>query len=138
MQITPAARVRAKVVPRPGVDCAGDGTVARRPPAAQAGLLLECLTPREREVTELVVRGATDREIARDLHISANTVSEHLMTIRRKLGAANRVSIATLYYGASPYYVPAPDQEVTSEAPVEVSPTYTNHVRGCTHPAGRP
>jgi DNA-binding CsgD family transcriptional regulator len=100
-------------------------------------LLLRCLTPREREVTELVVRGATDREIARDLHISTNTVSEHLMAIKRKIGAANRVSIATIYYGDSPYYVPVPDQETTSEAPVEASPIYASYVHG-TRPIGRP
>ena len=71
--------------------------------------LLTKLTQRERDVIELVVRGATDREIARDLGISTNTVNEYVMSIKRKIGAANRVSIATQYYGDTPYWMPPKD-----------------------------
>ncbi len=48
------------------------------------------LTPREREVLELVVTGATNREIAAALYISENTVSFHMKHILAKLHLKNR------------------------------------------------
>ena len=92
--------------------------------------LLSQLTRREREVIELVVRGATDREIARDLGISTNTINEHIMAIKRKIGAANRVSIATLYYGDTPYFVPAEDEGPARNSSIEVAPAYARYARG--------
>jgi two-component system response regulator DesR len=48
------------------------------------------LTPREREVLELVATGATNREIAASLHLSPHTVKEHTSSLYRKLEARNR------------------------------------------------
>ena len=48
------------------------------------------LTPREREVLELVVTGATNREIAAALYISENTVNFHMKHILAKLHLKNR------------------------------------------------
>jgi two-component system response regulator DesR len=48
------------------------------------------LTPREREVLELVATGATNREIAGRLHLSPHTVKEHTSSLYRKLEARNR------------------------------------------------
>lgn len=48
------------------------------------------LTPREREVLELVVTGATNRETAAALYISENTVSFHMKHILAKLHLKNR------------------------------------------------
>jgi len=48
------------------------------------------LTPREREVLELVATGATNREIAARLHLSPHTVKEHTSSLYRKLEARNR------------------------------------------------
>jgi two-component system response regulator DesR len=48
------------------------------------------LTPREREVLELVATGATNREIAESLHLSPHTVKEHTSSLYRKLEARNR------------------------------------------------
>lgn len=50
-----------------------------------------------------MVRGATNREIARDLRISAETAKRHIDAIMHKLGVYNRVAVATLYYGGTPY-----------------------------------
>ncbi|HTG46707.1 MAG TPA: response regulator [Actinomycetota bacterium] len=47
-------------------------------------------TEREREVLELLERGATDREIAASLTISVKTVEKHVGSILRKTGAQNR------------------------------------------------
>jgi two-component system response regulator DesR len=48
------------------------------------------LTPREREVLDLIARGATNREIAAQLNLSPHTIHEHTSTLYRKLGARNR------------------------------------------------
>jgi two-component system response regulator DesR len=48
------------------------------------------LSPREREVLDLMSRGATNREIAAELHLSPHTIHEHTSSLYRKLGARNR------------------------------------------------
>jgi DNA-binding NarL/FixJ family response regulator len=44
------------------------------------------LTPREREVVQLVAEGATTKEIAARLNLSGKTVSTHREHIKKKLG----------------------------------------------------
>jgi DNA-binding NarL/FixJ family response regulator len=56
----------------------------------------EGLTPREFEVLELLAKGATNRDIARQLYISASTVKNHITSIFRKLGVSDRTQ-AVLY-----------------------------------------
>jgi DNA-binding NarL/FixJ family response regulator len=48
------------------------------------------LTPRETEVLELIVEGATNAQIARALVISAKTVDHHVSAVLAKLGVASR------------------------------------------------
>jgi two-component system response regulator DesR len=48
------------------------------------------LSPREQQVLELVATGATNREIATELHLSPHTVKEHTSALYRKLEARNR------------------------------------------------
>jgi len=48
------------------------------------------LTPREREVLDLIASGATNREIADSLHLSPHTIKEHTSSLYRKLKAKNR------------------------------------------------
>jgi DNA-binding NarL/FixJ family response regulator len=48
------------------------------------------LSSREREVLELIARGARDREIANILVVSEGTVKKHVQNILRKLHARNR------------------------------------------------
>lgn len=55
----------------------------------------EPLTGRELEVVRLVARGASNREIARDLHLSEATVKTHLIHVFEKLGVADRTSAVT-------------------------------------------
>jgi DNA-binding NarL/FixJ family response regulator len=56
--------------------------------------LVEPLTPREREVAELVAQGLTNREIAARLYLSARTAQSHVQHILTKLGLPNRGQIA--------------------------------------------
>jgi len=48
------------------------------------------LSRREREVLTLMASGATNREIAAQLHLSPHTVKEHASALYRKLDVRNR------------------------------------------------
>jgi len=54
------------------------------------------LTPREREILTLVAQGRSNGEIARQLFISAKTVSVHVSNILAKLGASGRTEASAL------------------------------------------
>jgi len=54
----------------------------------------DCLSPRQRQVTDLARVGATVDEIARALNISTNTVKYHLKEAYRVLGVASRIELA--------------------------------------------
>jgi two-component system nitrate/nitrite response regulator NarL len=52
------------------------------------------LSAREREILSLVATGSNNKEIARDLHISTNTVKVHLRNIFTKVDASSRTEAA--------------------------------------------
>jgi two-component system nitrate/nitrite response regulator NarL len=52
------------------------------------------LTPRELEVIALVATGASNRDIAVQLHLSEETVKHHVTKIFEKTGQSNRVELA--------------------------------------------
>jgi two-component system nitrate/nitrite response regulator NarL len=54
------------------------------------------LTPREKEVLQLLAAGLTNKEIGIRLDIAENTVKNHLKNILAKLHLQNRVQAATL------------------------------------------
>jgi DNA-binding NarL/FixJ family response regulator len=55
---------------------------------------LDLLTPREDEVMQLLARGYTYKEIARELTISVRTVESHASAVLRKLQLSNRHELA--------------------------------------------
>lgn len=64
-------------------------------PAGYPAPPTEPLTPREIEVARLVAEGRTNGQIAEALFLAPGTVKNHIAVIQRKLGAANRVGIAS-------------------------------------------
>jgi DNA-binding CsgD family transcriptional regulator len=62
--------------------------------------LAATLTPRERQVLELIAEGLTNPQIGRRLFISPKTASVHVSAILAKIGASNRAEAAALYTAA--------------------------------------
>lgn len=52
------------------------------------------LTPRQREVIELISEGMSNKKIAAELHISVHTVKSHIRHIMKKLGLNTRLQIS--------------------------------------------
>jgi len=50
------------------------------------------LSPRERDVLQLIARGATNAQIGAELSLSLHTVKQHASAIFRKLGVTNRAA----------------------------------------------
>ncbi len=61
---------------------------------------IERLTPREREVVNLIARGYTYRETSSRLGIAVKTLESHIHRIFEKLGIASRHELAALAYDA--------------------------------------
>jgi DNA-binding CsgD family transcriptional regulator len=53
---------------------------------AHAKTLIDSLTPRERQVAELIAMGFEQKDIAKQLHISPRTLDIHRGGVRAKLG----------------------------------------------------
>ncbi|NEP13210.1 MAG: response regulator transcription factor [Symploca sp. SIO2C1] len=56
----------------------------------------EELTPREQEILQLIATGASNREIAQELHITEKTVKNHVTNILSRLNLRDRTQAAIL------------------------------------------
>ncbi|MEV7890847.1 response regulator [Streptomyces sp. NPDC002817] len=74
------------------------GEFVSRPPDRATAPGLECLTPREREVTALAARGLTNEEIAAHMVISPFTAKTHVSRAMTKLGARDRAQLVVFAY----------------------------------------
>lgn len=54
------------------------------------------LTPREQEILQLIATGASNREIAQELHITEKTVKNHVTNILSRLNLRDRTQAAIL------------------------------------------
>jgi DNA-binding CsgD family transcriptional regulator len=63
--------------------------------ADMRGLLLAVhgLTPREREVSELLIAGADPHDVATQLNLSVHTIRSHIKTIFTKVGVSSRAEL---------------------------------------------
>lgn len=84
-----AVRGDAFITPSMAARILGEFTRQARPAKGTAA----AVSPREREVLDLLTRGAVNKEIAATLRISENTVKNHLKSIMEKLHAENRVQV---------------------------------------------
>jgi DNA-binding NarL/FixJ family response regulator len=60
------------------------------------------LTPREREIMNLIAQGLTNGEIADKFFLSEKTVKNHVNRIYAKLEATNRVQATAIWLGTTP------------------------------------
>jgi two-component system response regulator FixJ len=75
-------------------DAENRSTVARR---AEVQHRLESLTPRERQVMDMVVDGAANKVIAIDLSLSERTVEIHRAKVMEKMGARSVAHLVKLH-----------------------------------------
>jgi DNA-binding NarL/FixJ family response regulator len=66
------------------------------------GHAVKGLTARQQEIMTLVLRGMSNKEIARALHISDGTVKLHLNGIYRRYEVTSRAKLIAQYFIGSP------------------------------------
>src|SRR5262249_41391006 len=66
----------------------------RRETPGRSDERLERVTPRERQIVDLLSAGASNKEIAKRLNVTERTVKAHLTAIFRKLGLSGRLQLA--------------------------------------------
>ena len=91
------AVLHASRLAAPGLD--GVAVIIEEPsPAELAPVLMLAygLTKQEQALTRLVCRGLSTRELAERLHITANTVQDHLKSIFEKTGVRSRRELVTV------------------------------------------
>jgi len=83
-------------VATPTVTAAAEPTaVAMTADAVPAGPRVDAiLTPRQRDVFELIVQGMSNKEIARNLQLAEGTVKIHIKALFAKLGVRRRAAVA--------------------------------------------
>jgi len=66
----------------------------------EAGAMHEDLSPREREVAEMVAQGKTNAQIALETGLSEATVKNYLANAMHKVGVDNRTALAVWWTSA--------------------------------------
>lgn len=66
------------------------------PPSSSSGGGLASLTPREREVFQLLAMGRANKEVARELGMSLSTAKKHRENLQRKLRCSSAAELARM------------------------------------------
>jgi len=69
---------------------------------------LDALTPRERQVLVLMVRGEPNKIMAHELGVSQRTVEIHRARVMEKSGASSLAELVRMVMGAEPELAPSP------------------------------
>ena len=72
---------------------------AQRQQARDIAARLDTLTPREREVMNLVVTGKANKQIAAELQVTEKTIEVHRKRVMQKMGVRSAVALAQLIMG---------------------------------------
>jgi DNA-binding NarL/FixJ family response regulator len=104
---------------RCGVEFGTDGTervcvTCRKPRVRKLEPLCRHLTPREKQIVDLVSQAKLNKEIAYELHLSEGTIKEYLNKVYRKLGVKNRTELAV-------WALLNPEQSRLMRGPIPVS-----------------
>jgi ATP/maltotriose-dependent transcriptional regulator MalT len=79
----------------PTVRAASEPAAAAMAAGGISGQRIEAiLTPRQRDVFELIVQGMSNKEIARNLQLAEGTVKIHIKALFTKLGVRRRAAVA--------------------------------------------
>src|SRR5580698_9835168 len=81
---------------------AGAPIMVRTLPATLPAATLSRLPPRSADVAIRVCRGRTNKEIAREMGISDQTVKEHVANLCKRFGAHNRTELAACLLSGAP------------------------------------
>lgn len=63
----------------------------------QVGGIVSQLSPRQRQITEMIAQGKTEREVARALGISHHTVKTHKRRMFEKTGCVSSLELAVKF-----------------------------------------
>ncbi len=68
-------------------------------PQARRQMLLQRVSPVQRQILPLLIEGKTEREIALSMHRSPHTIHDHVKTIYAELGISSRYELLDLWSG---------------------------------------
>jgi DNA-binding CsgD family transcriptional regulator len=60
--------------------------------------IMEQLTDRQKQVVSQIVTGATQKQVARELQLSPNTIRNHLASARKATGCVSTIELAVKFY----------------------------------------
>ena len=78
----------------PPATAAGSGSSIMTAGASPSQQIDAVLTPRQRDVFELIVQGMSNKEIARNLQLAEGTIKIHIKALFAKLGVRRRAAVA--------------------------------------------